>query len=221
MKWTTSWASVASNASFGNGSASAEASATVTPEGSREPPRQRRPRDRPPRPHRLRGEPRALGQDARAASDVQRSLAGRDAGEVRERRRQAARVLADEGLVGISADRECHRWSLPMRTLTDLGRSLLALQLEAAVLREPSSPAARAASTETRTSPDSAADASRAVVFTTSPRTVISTWFPSPTVPNQTRPVWTPAPTGTHGPSGSPCPVRRSNAVAASTARRA
>ena len=50
-----------------------------------------------------------LGQDAWTAADVQRSLTGHDPGEVRERGREATRVSAHEGLVGIGADRKRHR----------------------------------------------------------------------------------------------------------------
>ena len=69
-----------------------------------------------------------------------------------------------------------------------------------------SSPASAAASLVTRISPAAAADASRAVVFTASPSTVSSVRDPSPTAPTQAGPVWTPAPSGAHGPDGSSWP---------------
>ena len=88
MKWTTSWASVASNASSGNGSASAEASATVTP-GSFARAASTNDVDGSTADDRIGSEARdeLLGQDARPAADVERSLTGRDPGEVRERDR--------------------------------------------------------------------------------------------------------------------------------------
>ncbi len=55
------------------------------------------------------------------------------------------------------------------------------------------------------------------MTLTISPTIVISTCAPSPTAPNQARPVWTPAPIGTHGPSGSAWPVAVSRSWADSS----
>ena len=63
--------------------------------------------------------------------------------------------------------------------------------------------------------------ARRAVVFTASPSAVTSVCASSPTAPTQASPVWTPAPTGTHGPAASLCPVARRSATAALTANAA
>src|SRR4029453_9270901 len=55
-----------------------------------------------------------LGQDARAAPDVEHALPGLDAGEVGEHGRKTARVAAHEAVVGITRDGEAHprysRW---------------------------------------------------------------------------------------------------------------
>ena len=112
MKWTTSWASVASNVASAKGSCSAVARRTSTPgyrcraastkeaEGSTAATRS----PRLARPARRRAH--------RAAADIQHSQPRTDHREIGELRRQTARVAAHETVVRLGGDFEAHQDTL-------------------------------------------------------------------------------------------------------------
>ena len=109
MKWTTSWASAASNAPSGNGSSSAEACRTSTP-GCRARAAATNGSDGSTAATAVAPEARdELGrQGAGTAADVERALAGVDPREVRELRREEHRVATHEAVVGVGGDIEAH-----------------------------------------------------------------------------------------------------------------
>jgi hypothetical protein len=80
------------------------------------------------------------------------------------------------------------------------------------------SPAASTTASVTRISPVDASEAMCAATLTASPNAVNSLDVPLDTMPTNAIPVFTPAPSGSHGPSRSPWPTAARSSRAARTA---